>query len=69
MIDQVIQEKLEGLPPGIKQEALDYIEFLASKYQSSSNNDSFEFDWAGALEKMKNQYSSVELQHKVLEFY
>ena len=68
MKDQVIKTKLEELPEDLKKEVLDYIEFLLQKYGTEAKEKKFRFDWEGGLSELKDQYTSVELQHKALEW-
>jgi len=68
MIKQVIEDKLEELPGNLKKEALDYIEFLLLKYGKQEKQDKFRFDWEGGLSELKDKYSSVEIQHKAMEW-
>ena len=64
-----IGSKMEKLPDHIIPEINDYIDFLLNKYGSKEKAKSkFKFDWEGGLSKLKNKYSSVELQHKSLEW-
>lgn len=68
-----IAVKLKNLPDHLIPEVLDYIEFLLSKYGSKkterkAKKSKFRFDWEGGLSELKDQYSSVELQHKALEW-
>jgi len=59
----------ENLPQTIQRQVFDYIEFLLMKYKKEGSNDSkdkkFKFDWEGELSGLKDNYTSVELQHKV----
>jgi hypothetical protein len=66
--DQVIKAKLEELPEDVKVEVLDYIEFLLQKYGKGAKKRKFRFDWEGGLSELKEKYTSVELQHKALEW-
>jgi hypothetical protein len=68
MSGQVIKVKLEELPDNLKREALDYIEFLLQKYGRQEKREKFRFDWEGGLSELKDKYSSVELQHKAMEW-
>ncbi len=68
MKDQLIESKLEELPEDLKKEALDYIEFLLQKYGKRAKRGKFKFDWEGGLSELKEKYTSVELQHKALEW-
>jgi hypothetical protein len=61
--------KIKKLPEYIIPEINDYIEFLLNKYGSNKKDKTkFKFDWEGSLSKLKNKYSSVELQHKSLDW-
>ncbi len=68
MTEQIIKSRLEELPDDLKKKALDYIEFLLQKYGRQEKQGNFRFDWEGGLSELKNTYSSVELQHKALEW-
>jgi hypothetical protein len=68
MMKQVVKVKLEELPDDLKKEVMDYIEFLFQKYGKRRKKEKFSFDWEGGLSEMKDKYTSVELQHKSLEW-
>ena len=58
----------ENLPKQIQKQVLDYIEFLIKKYKSTEKKDEkFKFDWEDGLSDLKNDFTSVELQHKANE--
>lgn len=60
---------MRKLPKDLMKEVLDYIEFLLSKYESKEVvRGKFKFDWDGGLSEIKRKFSSVELQHKALEW-
>lgn len=68
-----ISSKIDRLPNHLVPEVLDYIEFLLNKYGSNEIDrneakNKFQFDWEGGLSKLRDQYTSVELQHKALEW-
>jgi hypothetical protein len=66
---QIIQRKVGQLPDTLQQEVLDYIEFLLYKYEPpTAPPQKFRFDWEGGLVALKNDYTSVELQHQALEW-
>jgi len=65
---QKIKDKIELLPENLKKEVLDYIEFLLKKYKIGTKKKKFALDWAGGLSSLKKKYSSVELQHKAMEW-
>ena len=62
-LDEVIKE----LPPDLHQEVADFARFLMEK-RGQKPKGRLKLDWSGALEDMKAQYTSVELQHKILEW-
>ncbi len=55
--------KNQELPEHLKQEALDYIEFLLYKHKDQkTETNPFKFDWEGGLSELKDKFTSVELQ-------
>ena len=65
--EEAIKIKLNELPENLKK-VLDFIEFLLQKHKKKSEKRRFKFDWEGGLSELKQKYSSVELQHKALEW-
>lgn len=65
---QIVKEKIEELPEDLRKEVFDYIEFLLQKHNKKAKRKKFKFDWEGGLSELKKKYSSVELQHKALEW-
>ncbi len=63
-----VKVKLDKLPPDLKREVLDYIEFLLQKYGNRLKKERFRFDWEGGLSNLRENYTSVELQHKASEW-
>lgn len=64
-----IEVKLQKLPLDLRKEVLDYIEFLLLKHRKEESIvKGFKFDWAGGLAELKNKFTSVELQHKAMEW-
>lgn len=61
---EALKEVVEKLPPDLQQEVKDFIEFLLKK-RAKKNGGKPKFDWAGALEDLRNEYTSVELQHTI----
>ena len=68
MKSEIIKARLEELPEDLRREVLDYIEFLLQKYSIKTEKRGFRFDWEGGLSHLKEKYTSVELQHKALEW-
>jgi hypothetical protein len=64
-----IEEKIQELPEELKREVLDYAEFLLSKYKDKkATAKKFKFDWEGGLSGADENLTSVDLQHKALEW-
>ena len=61
------EKKFTELPPDEQKEIIDFMEFLENKRKNTSN-EPLKFDWIGGLKKYKNQYTSLELQKKALEW-
>lgn len=59
--------EISDLPPDKRQEVLDFIEFLRNKKDLQPKKQ-FKFKWEGCLEEFKDQYTSLELQKKALEW-
>jgi len=67
--EKAIEARMRNLPEDLRREVLDYVEFPLSKYQSRKTTQKrFKFDWEGGLADVKEKFSSVELQHKALEW-
>lgn len=58
-----LEEKIKELPPEQQREVEDFVDFLATRHRDLSRGQ-FTFSWAGALKDLREQYTSVELQHK-----
>lgn len=63
-----IQYKLKTLPDDLKEEVLDFIDFLISKKKQKSTGTHFNFTWEGSLSDMKDKHSSVDLQHRAMDW-
>ena len=64
-----IEQKIKELPGYLLPEVMDYVDFLLYKHgQPKQQTRTFSFDWEGGLAHLAEQYSSVELQHKALEW-
>jgi hypothetical protein len=58
-----INQMVNELAPGQQAEARDFIESLLERKRVSTRRKP-QFDWAGALKDMREDYSSVDLQHE-----
>ncbi len=68
MNSRMLEEKVNKLPPELQQEVMDFIDFLLCKVQKKEKKE-FSFDWAGKLSDFKDKFTSVELQHRALEWW
>ncbi len=62
-----IERHFKRLPDDLKRELIDYMEFLLEK-RSQANKKGLELTWRGGLRELKDEYSSVELQHNALNW-
>ena len=62
-----MEELFRQLPPESQREVRNFIEFLMAKQEARPRRQP-QFDWAGALEDLRDQYSSVELQHQITDW-
>jgi len=62
-----LEDVIKDLPPDLHQEVVDFARFLMEK-RRPKRKGRMKLEWRGALEDMKDQYTSVELQHKILEW-
>jgi hypothetical protein len=63
-----LEELMKELPEELQQEVEDFARFLLDK-RTNKPKGAFTFTWEGALEDLRDQYTSVELQHKALEWW
>lgn len=69
MCEEEILKKSKQLPDDLKKEVLKFIENLLKRSESmDKKKEGFKFNWEGGLSELKNKFSSVELQHKALEW-
>ena len=59
-----LKEYIEKLPPDLQQEVEDFVKFLLEKRRKKARLKP-KFKWAGAVKDLRDQYSSVELQHEI----
>ena len=57
-----LNEMVNELDPRQQAEVRDFVEHLLAKQRSRRKP---QFDWAGALKDMRDDYTSVDLQHEV----
>ncbi len=59
-----IEEMLKELPPDLQQEVENLVRLLWKK-QFHNPKGQLKLDWRGAMSDLRDQYTSVELQHKI----
>ncbi len=62
-----IEELVRELPPESQAEVRDFVEFLIEKRKRKAAGK-LRQNWAGALSDHSEQYTSLELQQKALEW-
>lgn len=67
-MDTQIEEVVQVLPPEIRGQVRDFIEFLMEK-RVRKPGAKLKLNWRGALRDWRDQYTSVDLQHKALEWW
>jgi hypothetical protein len=69
MYEKEIELKTQQLPEDLRKKVLGYMEFLLKKHKvKKSVAKKFKFDWEGGLFGIRKEFSSVELQHRALEW-
>ena len=61
-----LEEMVKQLPANLQQEAEEYIQALLTR--GNQQRSAPKFKWAGALKTLRTQYTSVELQHKLMQW-
>lgn len=59
-----INEMVKELAPVQLAEVRDFVQFLIAKQRSNTRRKP-QFDWAGALKDMRDDHTSVGLQHEI----
>ena len=62
-----LKEMIDQLPPELQEEVKEFAEFLLEK-RAKKFGRKLRQDWAGALKEYREQYTSLELQKKALEW-
>jgi len=62
-----LKELIDQLPPEFQEEVRDFVEFLLER-KVHRRGRKLRQDWAGALRDYRDQYTSLELQEKALEW-
>ena len=65
---KTIEEMIKELPPELQKEVEDFVEFLL-KTKVCRKQKKLRMTWAGALPEFRDQFTSLELQKKTLEWW
>ena len=65
---ETLEEKIRKLPPELRQEVEEFVETLLEKTHEKKQNK-LRLNWRGGLRELRDKYTSVELQHKLLEWW
>ena len=60
-------ERARQLPEDLQKEVADFVRFLDER-RVHAKGRTLRLDWRGLLRDMRDQYTSVELQHKISEW-
>lgn len=63
-----IEEKIRELPSELQREVEDFVDFLIERRVGKPKGH-LKLDWRGALRDLRDQYTSVELQHESLKWW
>lgn len=63
-----LEDRIKDLPPDLRREVEDFVDFLIDR-RVRRPMGKMKFAWEGALADLRDQYTSVELQHKILEWW
>jgi hypothetical protein len=65
---QTLEEMVKELPLELREEVRDFVELLLEK-RARKPKAKLSLSWRGALRDLREQYTSVELQHKALQWW
>lgn len=63
-----LEEVIRQLPPALQQEVYDFAQFLLER-KVQPKQKKLRLTWAGALREFRDQFTSLELQKKALEWW
>lgn len=64
---KTIEELVKELPPDLQEEVREFAQFLLEK-RARGKRKYLRQTWAGGLKEFRDQYTSLELQRKALEW-
>lgn len=63
-----VEPVLKRMPPDVQRKVLKYIEDLSARTRERRHG-TMKFAWAGACADIKEEYTSVQLQKKILDWW
>lgn len=63
-----LEDRIKDLPPDLRREVEDFVDFLIDR-RAPRPRGKMKFAWEGALVDLRDQHTSVDLQHKILEWW
>ncbi len=66
-MEAIVLERIKQLPPDLHDEVIDFIDFLMTQ-KVAKRKKRPKLDWMGGLKEYRDQYTSLELQRKALEW-
>ena len=62
-----IEEQIKQLPPELRRQVEDFVVFVLER-RAQKHGKKPRQDWAGTLREYRDQYTSLELQKKAMEW-
>lgn len=62
-----VEERIKELPPELRQRVEEFVTSLV-KMRTGRSQRKPSLSWRGALKNLRNRYTSVDLQHKILQW-
>jgi hypothetical protein len=63
-----LAQKIEQLPVPLQREVEDFVDFIASRH-GVQRKESLTLSWAGGLSEYREQFTSLSLQKKSLDWW
>ena len=63
-----VEDIIKQLPPYLQREVIDFAEFLSQR-KSNRERKKLSMSWAGGLKEYRDQFTSLELQKKAIEWW
>ena len=63
-----LSQKIDQLPEPLQREVEDFIDFITSRY-GSQRQQTLSLPWAGGLSEYREQFTSLSLQKKSLDWW